>query len=267
MSILVEPIADGPLDQGDLLENITFCWADENGDAKFDTGLGLVISRPCVTIRRPIVQVAVVKSTKLEVSKMIQDGVSLDRVRKRMFAVRDGDAQPDTFYLGPLPRKTSRVAARLDHIVSIEVPTDSDARSAWVAGRRIAHLSDAFRRDLHVRMFVSIARQGFDDMGWYTDDDLEMLVNHGRSLAGKAQSEADKAKTLLQAALADNDTGRARGLSKKADDATTTAAEAAEELRPYKEEVVRRSDSRVAEATTATEPAEGSELVRPARQE
>ena len=240
MPILIEPEVDASLDQGDLLDELKLYWSDAAGDVHGDDGIGLVVSRPCVSIRRQIVQVAVVKSAKLDVGKLLSDNASLERIRRRMFAIRDGDGQPDVFYLGPLPGKSERVSARLDHIVSIEVPTDPTERAERVRARRIARLDDSFRRDLHVRMFTAIARQGFSDMGWYTDEDLELLVNHGRSLAGTARAEADAAKAQLQAAQADGDEKRAKGLKQKAANAEKKAVESKAEVTPYERELSRR---------------------------
>jgi len=237
MPILLAPEPGAPLDQGDLLEGLTLAWSNGEGAVDAATGKGLVISRPCNATRESLVQVAVVVETTLNVKALLADGTSLESLRRRIDAVRDGDGSPDRFYLGPMLGNGNRLTAKLNHIVTVGVP-EKEARPVWVEKHRVARLDQAFRRDLHVRLFASIARQGFSDCGWYADKDLKIIVAHAEGIVSRMNAEKAGFESNLHGV--EGGAPQVSGFQKKID-ALAKKIEKAEMARaPYAAEFERR---------------------------
>jgi hypothetical protein len=100
-----------------------------------------------------------------------------------MDSLRDGDGTPDTCYVGPLLDGEQRYAVSLDRIHSVEVP-EGNARPPWIERHRVFQLDAEFIRHLQVRLFSSVAKQGFDDFTWWPTQDFEALVLVGKKDVG-----------------------------------------------------------------------------------
>ncbi len=195
MPIIETPNPDFLLSQGDILTGIRFfstaaCWGEAGGDsAKAPFNLCLVLSRPCVAAHKATFIVAAIEQFKSEGPKGAD---SFEKYLSFMTGFRDGRTSPDMFYLGQLPGRTGRHAARFDSLHSIETPRNSEDMKTFLKKCRIASLNIEFCRDLHVRVFNAFASLGFDDHGWFSLEDLQALVDHG--LAELTAMDAELAK-------------------------------------------------------------------------
>lgn len=219
MPIVEQPRADAPLSQGDILTNLRFfstasCWSDKGGEAvKAPFTVCMVLSRPCVAAHKDTFLVAAVDQLKEGFPKSV-DG--FDKLLSFMTGIRDGRTAPDTFYLGQLPGRTGRHAARLDSVHTIATPSNDDM-SAFLKKCRIGCVNIDFARDLHVRIFNAFASLGFDDHQWFSTEDLTALVDQGVADLRQLESEAArKAAAQSYAAaegktISDRDVEAARG--------------------------------------------------------
>lgn len=190
---IIEPVPAGlPLSQGDVLQGIQLfstreCWGPNGGEAALANGQHcLVISRPCVASHKGHVTVIPIEQVRGGIPSDIK---TFDDVLKFLRDTRDGVDAPDNFYVGELPGKSGRYSARLDSFHNVQVPSDPRDRQTFLDSRRIGRLSIDFARDLHVRIFRAFASLGFDDISWLTDQDLQWIVDKGRSeLASAEQS-------------------------------------------------------------------------------
>jgi hypothetical protein len=190
---IIEPVAlDSPLTQGDLLQGISLYSTDEwksSGGKAVVAGrhkLCLVISRPCVTSHKDHLTVVNVEQMG---SGIPDECKEFDQVLGFLQDVRDGAGSPDVFYLGELPGKTGRYCAKLDSFHDIRIPTDPVERTEFLQTCRIGRLDRDFVNDLHERLFRAFASLGFDDVKWFSDDDLKLLINAGRVELAKAEGE------------------------------------------------------------------------------
>ena len=87
--------------------------------------------------------------------------------------------------------------AKLDELYTIEVPKKPDERAQFLERHRRFRLDPSFARDLHVRVFRAFASLGFDDVAWWSDGDLELVVNQCDAWVRKIESEIE---TLRQGA-------------------------------------------------------------------
>ena len=117
--------------------------------------------------------------------------------------LRDGLSRPDRFYLGQIPGEPAgRYYAKFDSLHTIALPKPADAK-ALIPSHRIATLTNEFVRDLHTRIFGAFANLGFNDVRWYSDNDLQWLFNkgeHALELARASMSETKATKSQLEAA-------------------------------------------------------------------
>ncbi len=184
---IIEPhVSVEPLNQGDLLRGVKLFLT---GKADALTGGEsvvhknnhcLVLSRPCVIAHKKSVVVAAVEKLPPHTPADIK---TLARAVDFLTQLRDGNDSPDVFYLGQLLGKESegRFAARFDSIHTIEVPQKPDLRTAFVEKHRFAKLHIDFQRDLHTRLFQSFSTLGFDDISWFSDADLNFVVEMGNA--------------------------------------------------------------------------------------
>jgi len=148
----------------------------------------MVVSRPCVPAHKPHVIVASIERVRGEVPRGLD---TLEKVVQFLEVVRDGDRNPDRFYLGqqvPNWPEEGRFFARLDSLHTLKVPS-AQQLSRILAAQRIATLCEDFRHDLHRRIFSAFASLGFDDYGWYPERDLAWIIAVGRQELSAIESD------------------------------------------------------------------------------
>jgi hypothetical protein len=183
---IIEPVAkELPLSQGDLLQGISLYatgsnWGASGGESvqTAKSGLCLVVSRPCVARNKEHVTVVEVEQVRLDVP---EEAKTFDDMTRFFSAIRDGAKTPDRLYLGELEGKTGRFTANLDSFHNLQVSNHSPERQQFVGACRIGRLHRDFITDLHARLFRAFASMGFDDVGWFSNQDLEIVVNAGRA--------------------------------------------------------------------------------------
>ncbi|MFO0677068.1 MAG: hypothetical protein U0169_11055 [Polyangiaceae bacterium] len=246
MPIVVRPVEGDALTQGDVLQGLPFATTASDGKLQADAKARflLVISRPCKSLREPFVIVAPVHEWKLDLPQLRQqlegskkaadsEKVTLDRMRRFLAGVRDGGQQTDTFYLGDLEAGSEkRFAADLASLSTVHVPTDSIARAAWVTQHRIARLDIEFARDLHARVFNTVARLGFDDYGWFADPDLEIMITEGEKDLAQLKSALADAQSAVQRKAASGD-AVPKPMSDEVQKRDAAVKTAEEQLAPY----------------------------------
>ncbi len=204
MPIIEPPINNEPLNQGDMLRgvklymtaNVDVLAGGESVPFKSDTCL--VLSRPCVTAHKSSIVVAAVQKLANQTPSEIK---SLKEALDFLTKLRDGVNSPDLFYLGQLIGKETegRYVARLDSLHTIAFPQKPDARSAFIEKHRFARLNRDFSRDLHTRLFQSIASLGFEDVTWLSNPDLQYLIGMGNAEIKWLESEKDRIAAAMQA--------------------------------------------------------------------
>jgi hypothetical protein len=190
MPIIETADADSPLTQGDVLQGATLA-----ATAKpYDRGeliqtahrYCLVISRPCVCAHKRYVVVAAV--AKYDSALPADFEKTIDNAIDWLTSARDGRDAPDRFYLGQIEGQTGRFCALLDSLHTIELPEAQAERQDVVRRTRIGRLSRDFANDLHVRIFASYSRLGFDDHRWMSDVDLGWLIGIGQAEIAKVNA-------------------------------------------------------------------------------
>jgi hypothetical protein len=205
MPILVNAPPESPLSQGDLLKGVSLYftgddWAESGGKANqhAKSALALVISRPCVLANKGNFTVALVEKFAVQITPD-KDDVDAKRVRHLLEKLRDGTESPDCFYLGELPgQEEGRYRAKLDSLHSIKLPSSN--LQPFLEQNRVATLSEDFLRDLHVRIFSTFSKLGFDDISWYSTKDLQWLTQAMRRDRAKKVLELETAKMDLEQA-------------------------------------------------------------------
>jgi hypothetical protein len=245
MPILDLPSDDAPLTQGDVLEGLPLyatgaSWGERNNDAiAVKSSLCLVISRPCVVANKDSVIVAEIDHTSAGVP---HEAETFEKVRAFLETLRDGLGTPDRFYLGQVPNysQPGRFFARLDSLHTVKLP-HKDQIVTLLKTRRIATLNPDFRRDLHRRVFSAFAALGFDDLNWYSDEDLRWLVQVGRQDRAKidAQLQQQRSERLRNAASGQSNQELDGKLAKAEEKLRITV----EGLRPYEAELSKREDA------------------------
>ena len=115
------------------------------------------------------------------------------------------------------------------------------ARARWTQTHRRATLHADFRRDLHTRLFLSSAKQGFEDLAWLSDQDLGMLVDLGTPRVTAARQALEEAHATISRAHATGDYSKQRtGLDKTRLDTEAAHDRLVRELAPYLAEQARR---------------------------
>ena len=247
MPILRVPSSDEPLTQGDVLQGLRLYatgadWTAPGGSPELLQGydLSLVISRPCVVLHKRQIIVAAVKPIR----EPPQDDVkTFDEVQRFLNRLRDGYRRPDRFYLGQMPdMPAGRYYAHLDSLHSIAVPTPPELE-AFLKNNRRATLTEEFRRDLHLRVFSAVADLGFDDHGWYSDEDLSWLVDRGEEKLREMETKLAEQKgnlSDLQASGAAKDPQQVTGMGTHIAKLECTVQKFRDELSHYQSELQRR---------------------------
>jgi len=204
MPILRKPLPGSPLCQGDVLHDVVCTVSDAAGVTALTAPYALVMSRPCDALRDGHIVVAPVNTHKVQLGeagakvKEIKD-LTLDDMRRLFAGIRDGGRFTDTFYLGNIGTKdNTRYAARLSILTTIGVPTGAAERAAWIIKHRVASLGNEFARDLHLRLFATYARLGFDDYEWYPEPDLEVMITAGQREVAACQQLVTDASFAVQ---------------------------------------------------------------------
>lgn len=253
MPVVVCPSEVDPLCQGDILKELPFATTSADGKLQADAKARyvMVVSRPCKAIRDPFVIVAPIHESRLDFSQLReqvakagkekeQKHVTLDRTRRFLAGVRDGGQFNDSFYLGDLEAGSGkRFAADLSALATVQVPTSRESRAAWVKKHRVWTLDIEFARDLHVRIFNTVARLGFDDHRWFSDPDLDILITDGEQEVAELQAALAEAQRAVQTKQAIGDTVP-KDMTEQVARREAALAEAKEQLAPYVEERERR---------------------------
>lgn len=233
--------SDSPFSQGDILKGITLyetaqSW-DQGGEAgRLDVEYSLIISRPCVCAHKTRVIVAAVQKYR---SDPPNDLNKLEQVLRFLTAARDGYRSTDLFYLGVLPGETGRWAARLDSLHLIEVPRNEPQRGDFAREIRVAKLTNDFARDLHLRILGAFSSLGFDDVGWFVDEDLEWVVNEGNRIVHEKSAEVlARQSEVDRAAFGDR-----QASLKELEKAQKAQASAEAEVEPYARELAARKQA------------------------
>jgi hypothetical protein len=201
-----------------------------------------VTSRDCKAIREGIVAVFPVHPFKLEAGK--ED--DFDKLLRRFEVDRDGDRAPDRFYLGPIvgtggtKSEGTRYAAHLDTPFSIQVPTGEPGRQSWIEHNRVWSLHPDFINQLHSRIFNAFARRGFDDIEWFPDEDLDVLVRKARASIDKIQAEISALVSEKDLAVLSSAPSKVSGLETQIGAKTSTIEALEHRLAPYTSEQMRR---------------------------
>jgi hypothetical protein len=209
-------------------------WTGASSLDKVDTCM--VISRPCAAAHKAAMVVVPVRPLNVEL-QMLKDDFNkvLQFLEKKL---RDASDMPDRFYLGELPDTNQGFfAAYLDSLHTIQLP-ESETLKTFLQEMRIARLSDSFLRDLHYRIFRSVAQLGFEDHGWFCDRDLELLVSAGDAMLAGLTQKASQAKQDYLATKNDQAATKPKldGLEKAAKNAEMEVNKFKEKLSPYKQE-------------------------------
>jgi hypothetical protein len=240
MPIIEPPRPDSPLSQGDILRDIPFFltqtpWKEGSGKpAKAPFNLCLVLSRTCVVAHKENAIVAAIDQLKGALPKGID---SFDKMLSLLTGVRDGRSSPDMFYLGQLPGRTGRHAARFDSLHTIEIPQSEEERRTFLAHHRIGTLNIEFCRDLHLRLFAAFASLGFDDHCWFSTDDLQALVDQGRADLAALDRDLAQKRAARSAFAAEGQQLPDRDM----ETAQRKCEELKERLAPYEQELSSRT--------------------------
>jgi hypothetical protein len=196
MAILISPDPTSPLQQGDVLEKVTLFYTGLDGSPVSIERDVVVLSRPCNALRDKLVTVAPIVERPLPA---LRDATDLDELIRAFTRIRDGEGQKDLFYLGPKgsPRD-KRYAAQLSTLYTLEVPVENTARAAYLQQHRQHALAPEFARDLHLRILGAYASLGFDDDGWWSDDDLALVVSRGEALRSQAEARVQTLESALE---------------------------------------------------------------------
>jgi len=192
MPILEIAIAASPLTQGDVLKGVdlfrTQIGETEAVHERSKAPFCMVLSRPCAVRHKAGILVAEISKYSQSVPKEVDTLLYVERFLR---SLRNGGDSPDRFYLGEIPGEKGRFIANLDAVFTVCATEQS-----VLASKRIAALNRDFQRDLHVRLFNSVASLGFDDVDWLTDNDLDLVLTVGRrelSILGSQLADADAA--------------------------------------------------------------------------
>jgi hypothetical protein len=238
MPIIETVSADQPLSQGDILQGIKLystakSWAADDGSAVIaNKRLCLVISRPCNCQHKQHVIAVAIEKYSAGIPKLD----TFEDIQQFLQDLRDGNGSPDVFYIGDVPQREGRFAARLDSFHTVEIPIDATDVESFLRSRRIGRLHIDFIRELHARIFRAFASLGFDDYGWLSNEDLNLLIQKGK--AAVAVAEAQKHEIEAQKAVKEFSSQQ---LSSKPIEAADKALEKAQaDLAPYIAEAAKR---------------------------
>lgn len=253
MPIVVRPEESSPLAQGDILRGVPFALTGKDNLLIADRSVSyvLIMSRPCKALRDDVVVVAPIVAYPLEIAegqKPDSPAGGLDKVRRVLAAQRDGIRGgnfSDALYLGTLDaNSTRRYAAQLTTLSTVQVPQEPSQRHQWILERRAWRLSGDFVRDLHTRLILTFTRLGFEDDSWYSDADLDIMINTGEGELVHHQGQLLLAQQAVQRDEALNKT-----VSKQQYQALevkkSAVADAEAKVKPYQDEREKRSGTKV----------------------
>jgi len=241
MPILKEPSHDAPLTQVDILKGLALFateanWEEDGGSHyRVKSPLCMVISRPCAAIHRPQILVAEIEKIQAPLPKDLN---TLEKVRRALEELRDGLGSPDRFYLGqeiPSFSVQGRFFARLDSMHTVKVPS-SGKLAEFLRIHRTATLAEEFRRDLHRRIFSSVATLGFDDHGWYPSQDLEWVIAVGKKELSEIEAQISAKEAEMKKNVASGDSHKNEPLTRDIDKLSTKANEIRQELQLFEAE-------------------------------
>ena len=199
----------------------------------------MVISRPCTVFHKRQIIVAAIERFSQPPPRELN---TLVKVRQFLEQLRDGFGSPDRFYLGqqiPNYPQEGRFFARLDSLHTVKLPP-SEELTRVVAARRIATLSEDFRRDLHRRVFSAVEELGFADYGWYPDQDLEWLIAIGRQELSPIEKEISEKEAEIANNIASGNRDRNQGLNQAVEKLKLKAVEIRQEVGKYEAERANR---------------------------
>jgi len=257
MGILITPDPLAPLGQGDILcAPALYRTAPDGAPVNEGSGSGpefiLVISRNCKALRASHIVVSPIFPQRL--SDLRSNTGSYKDAKALITAIRDGGRgqDRDRFYLGSLGQANHRCAAHLDELYTVEIPQSEAERREYIQQNRVHTLDRVFLYDLHARLFMSFARRGFDDVSWYSDQDLQLLLT-------LVQKDCEAANAALSAAKVDlniigGDSGahanERRKAEKQIESKTAEVAALRAELEPLRAESDRRKQRAESPART-----------------
>ena len=173
MPILEPASDDGEIMQGDLLVDLTTTTPMHGAQSVSITDRVLVVSRNGVAAGAEFIVAARVVERPITEVKAATSVSSLVRFFRKL---RSGDGAPDTFYLGALNGDASkRYSAKFNLLHTIGIPTDPAARSEFIKKHRTHRLAPDYVRDMQLRLFRAFASMGFDDDGWWEEEDLAFV--------------------------------------------------------------------------------------------
>lgn len=197
---IIKPIEDPTvsLGQGDILDGISLfstkeTMTDGGTWKKAKTQACLVISRPCIAVRAPLVTVAAIDTYKVKPGSF----EGFNECWEFYKDVRDGLSTPDQLYIGQIPGREGAFCARFDLLHTIAVPESEVDRLAFLKQKRIGRLHPDFRHDLHQRLTRAFASLGFDDHDWFPQKDLETLLSFATIEEGKKQAAVAAAQAQV----------------------------------------------------------------------
>ena len=206
MPILRKPDDQAPLHQGDILTSVALAStaADWTSSEQVTAPACMVVSRPCVIANKRHIVVAAVKGQTQNppASALVDSGT----YRAFLTDLRDGATRPDRFYLAQIPSlDLGRYYAHLDSLHTLALPPKQELQNL-LSQHRVAQLVDDFLCDFHARLFMSVARQGFDDTAWFSDSDLLTML---------PKVEADRAALDGELAVAESSGHKLKAKSKE----------------------------------------------------
>jgi len=245
MPILNEARDDAPLTQGDVLKDIPLFatgqgWS-QSGESptKVKSPLCLVLSRPCALLHQKQIIVAAIERNTTEPPREVK---IFEKVHEYLVQLRDGFDTPDRFYLGQIPGfpEPGRYFARLDSLYTLRMPPAKEL-PGLLAKCRIAELNADFQRDLHRRIFSAFAVLGFDDYGWYSDEDLKWLVQTGETELSQLETQIKEKESQISRNHASGTSDRNENLTREVDRLSEKLTQSRQELTPYQTELACRS--------------------------
>ena len=247
MAILRPADPDAPLQQGDLLDDVLTATADGEGPHCSKPGMVLVVSRNCQALRSGHVIVA--RVVKRSLAGLKEEANTLEDLITFFTQVRDGEGQPDTFYLGEIEAgSVDRYAAKFDQLFTIKVSEAAEERASYLEKHRRYSLSPEFAHDLHQRLFRAFASMGFDDDAWFTDADLKLIVGHGESQLASLDAAIGAAKSRLEVVVASGGNKKdEKDLNKALDELEPKATKLRQQLQPLQAELAGRLEQEGAE--------------------
>lgn len=244
MPILVIPQPDDDIAQGDIFRDAVVYLSGVDGTPLLrqpSPPYVLVISRNCKALRDKNIVVCPVLETGLNYAASKTDFGDL---LKELEVTRDGGPTPDRLYLGNIDGQ-ARYAAHMDELYTLRLPEDASERRDYARAKRVAALSPDHRRDLHQRIFSCVARQGFNDETWFSDADLQLLLQRGAAQLHEAEAALATKKAALSAAEAEAPADRSNpaklvGIRSQITKQEEVVSELRSKLEPLQKEAARR---------------------------